>query len=231
MNQISRPTAVALLSGGMDSATALAIALDAGFDCYALSVDYGQRSKIELESAALCARLLGASEHRIAVMDMSFVGGSALTDFNIPVPEERSAGIPISYVPARNTIMLSMALAWAEALCATDIYIGVSVVDYSGYPDCRPEYIAAYQAMARLATRATVEGNSITINTPLMDLSKTEIIKRGLELGVDYGKTISCYQARSDCLACGLCDSCVLRVQAFESLGIDDPLLLPPSDK
>ena len=224
--------AVVLLSGGMDSATVLAIARDAGFSCYALSVDYGQRSQVELNSASSCADSLGAEEHRVVNVDMRFIGGSALTDTHISVPEQPSQGIPLSYVPARNTIMLSIALAWAEVLSASNIYIGVNAVDYSGYPDCREEYIKAYQDMVHLATRATVEGNSITINTPLMHLSKPEIIQRGIKLGVDYSKTISCYQACADSLACGVCDSCVLRAKAFTSLGIPDPLLAAlPGDK
>lgn len=226
MNTSTHSKSVVLLSGGMDSATVLAIARDIGCACYALSIDYGQRSHVELDAASLCAHHLGAVQHHTVQLDMRFIGASALTDVNIPVPETPSEGIPMSYVPARNTIMLSMALAWAESLQATDVYIGVTAVDYSGYPDCRPEYIEAYQNMARLATRATIEGNSITIKAPLLTWSKAQIVQKGLSLGVDYGMTVSCYQACSNALACGLCESCVLRANAFKSLGVKDPLMI-----
>lgn len=217
--------AVVLLSGGMDSATVLAIARDDGYACYALSVDYGQRSQIELRAACACARFLGAQEHRTMHVDLASMGGSALTDASIPLPDGPSQNIPASYVPARNTVLLSLALAWAETLGASDIYLGVNAVDYSGYPDCRPEYVRAFQALVDVATHTTVDSRAIRINAPLLDLSKLEIIQRGMGLGVDYGMTISCYRASPEQSACGRCDSCYLRSVAFDALGVEDPLL------
>lgn len=216
--------AVVLLSGGLDSATCLAIARSQGFACYCLSFDYGQRHRAELEAAATVASSLGASEHRIVRIDLAQFGGSALTDARIAVPTEGlGEGIPITYVPARNTVMLSFALAWAEVLGAHDIFLGVNAVDYSGYPDCRPEYIAAFQNMANLATKAGVEGQNLAIHAPLIDLPKAEIIRRGIALGVDYGLTISCYQADAQGRACGVCDSCRLRRDGFIAAGVLDP--------
>ena len=214
--------AVILLSGGLDSATALALARADGFACHALSVDYGQRHRVELEAAARVARALGAVEHRIMRLDLSVFAGSALTDRSITVPTTATEGIPITYVPARNTIMLSLALAWAEVLDARDIFIGANAVDYSGYPDCRPEYLRAFEAMANLATRASVEGVRLRVRAPLVDWPKAEIIRRGVALGVDYGMTISCYQADEEGRACGECDSCRLRRQGFAAAGIAD---------
>ncbi|MEI7614308.1 MAG: 7-cyano-7-deazaguanine synthase QueC [Betaproteobacteria bacterium] len=220
----SRPRAVVLLSGGLDSATSLAMAHDAGFDCYCLSLDYGQRHRIELEAAARVAKAQGAREHRILHLSLNEFGGSALTDNAIGVPVDGiQQGIPSTYVPARNTIMLSLALAWAEVLGSRDIFVGVNAVDYSGYPDCRPEYIKAFEIMANLATKAGVEGNKLTIHAPLIDLSKAEIILTGSSLGVNYGQTISCYQADEQGLACGICDSCRLRREGFMTAGITDP--------
>ena len=202
--------AVVLVSGGLDSATTLAMARNEGFSCYALSFDYGQRHRSELDASARVASTLGAEEHRVMLLDLRAIGGSALTDDSINVPTTQNAtseDIPVTYVPARNTIFLSYALAWAEVLEARHIFIGVNAVDYSGYPDCRPEYIAAYQAMANLATKAGVEGDTVTINTPLIHLSKADIIREGMALGVDYATTISCYDADDEGRACGLCDS------------------------
>jgi len=215
--------AVVLLSGGLDSATALAIALQEGFECYALSLDYGQRHSAELDAAQRVAQALGAAQHRTIKLDLTVFGGSALTDNSIAVPDKPSAGIPITYVPARNTIMLSLALAWAEVLESRDIFIGVNAVDYSGYPDCRPEYIAAFEKMAHLATKAAVEGRITRILTPLIQLSKAEIIRCGTALGVEYALTVSCYQADAQGLACGECDSCRLRRQGFLNAGLADP--------
>ena len=215
--------AIVLLSGGLDSATALAIARSEGYDCYALSFDYGQRHGTELEAAQNVAQSLGAVEHRIIRIDLAQFGGSALTDKNIEVPVEPGEGIPVTYVPARNTIFLSFALANAEVIGAADIFIGVNAVDYSGYPDCRPEYIAAFQAMANLATRAAVEGQKLTLHTPLIDLSKAQIIEKGIKLDVDYSLTVSCYQADSEGRACGACDSCRFRKEGFAAAGIPDP--------
>ena len=218
--------AVILLSGGLDSATALAIARQSGHECYCLSLEYGQRHHTELEAAKRVASNLGAKEHRILTLDLAAFGGSALTDSRIAVPVEGvQSGIPVTYVPARNTIMLSLALAWAEVLGSRDIYVGVNAVDYSGYPDCRPEYIAAFQSMANLATKAGVEGEHLTIHAPLIDLTKAEIIRRGYALGVDYGLTISCYQADEAGRACGVCDSCRLRREGFAAAGVSDPTL------
>jgi 7-cyano-7-deazaguanine synthase len=213
--------AVALLSGGLDSATVLAMAQEAGFDCHALAVDYGQRHRSELEAARRVAAAAGAPL-KILPLDLRAIGGSALTD-DIAVPEGGGEGIPVTYVPARNTILLSLALAHAEVLGADDIFIGVNAVDYSGYPDCRPKYIAAYQRMARLATKAGVEGAQLTVRTPLIDLSKAEIIRRGTALGVDYALTVSCYQADEAGRACGRCDSCRIRREGFEAAGVPDP--------
>lgn len=220
----SPKTAVVLLSGGLDSATCLAIARSQGFSCHCLSFDYGQRHRAELAAAAAVAASLGASGHRILKIDLAQFGGSALTDPAIDVPTAGvGAGIPVTYVPARNTILLSFALAWAEVLCANDIFIGVNAVDYSGYPDCRPEYIAAFQDMANLATKAGVEGQRLTIHAPLIALGKAEIIRQGMALGVDYGLTVSCYQADRDGRACGQCDSCRLRRQGFAAASLADP--------
>ena len=215
--------AVVLLSGGLDSATVLAMARAQGFSCYALSVDYGQRHHTELAAAQRIAQTLGACEHRVVNIDLTGFGGSALTDNNIPVPQKPGAGIPLTYVPARNTIMLSLALAWAEVLQAQDIFIGVNAVDYSGYPDCRPAYIEAFERMANLATRAAVEGHPLTLHVPLLHLSKAEIIHNGIKLGVDYGQTVSCYQADDQGGACGVCDSCRLRRAGFAAAGVADP--------
>jgi 7-cyano-7-deazaguanine synthase len=215
--------AVVLLSGGLDSATALAVARNEGYACYALSVDYGQRHASELDAARAVAKHLGAIEYRVAHLDMGQFGGSALTDKDITVPTAPSEGIPITYVPARNTVMLSLALGWAEVVNADAIYIGVNAVDYSGYPDCRPEFIAAFQQLANLATKRAVEGQLIRIETPLMRLSKADIIRLGSRLGVDYSLTVSCYQADERGQACGECDSCRFRRQGFVEAGIADP--------
>jgi 7-cyano-7-deazaguanine synthase len=214
---------VVLLSGGLDSATALALAREQGFACHALSVDYGQRHASELEAARRVARAGGAREHRIMRVDLAGIGGSALTDAAIAVPEEPRAGIPVTYVPARNTIMLSLALAWAEVLAARDLFIGVNVLDSSGYPDCRPEFIAAFGALAALATKAGVEGAPCRVHTPLITLTKAEIIREGTRLGVDYAQTVSCYQADSEGRACGRCDACRLRRAGFAAAGLTDP--------
>jgi len=215
--------AVVLLSGGLDSATALAIAQQQGFDCYSLGFDYGQRHRSELEAAKRLAALAGCVEHRVMRLDLDVTGGSALTDPAITIPESKTDGIPVTYVPARNTVFLSLALGWAEVLNATDLFIGVNAVDYSGYPDCRPEFIDKYQELANLATRAGVEGAQYHIHTPLIDMSKADIIKAGIALGVDYSKTISCYQADEQGRACGRCDSCRLRRTGFEQAGLSDP--------
>ena len=214
--------AVVLLSGGLDSATVLAMARAQGFECHALSVDYGQRHHAELAAAQRVARELGAREHRVINIDLTAFGGSALTDANIAVPEQASSGIPLTYVPARNTIMLSLALAWAEVLQEQDIFFGVNAVDYSGYPDCRPEYVAAFERMANLATKAAVEGKPLTLHAPLLHLSKAEIIREGGRLGVDYALTVSCYQADEQGRACGRCDSCRLRRDGFAAAGVPD---------
>ncbi|MEH6570074.1 MAG: 7-cyano-7-deazaguanine synthase QueC [Halioglobus sp.] len=215
--------AVILVSGGLDSTTVLAMAKKEGYDCYTLSFDYGQRHKAELYAAERVSQTLGDVEHKVVNLNLDSIGGSALTDTSIAVPEEETPGIPITYVPARNTVFLSIALGWAEVLGSKDIFIGVNAVDYSGYPDCRPEYIAAFETMANLATRAGVEGDKLTIHTPLMDWGKGEIIKVGMGLGVDYALTVSCYQATDDGLACGVCDSCRLRAQGFSDAGVKDP--------
>src|SRR5574343_1853259 len=215
--------AVVLLSGGLDSATVLAIARSEGYACYCLSFDYHQRHVAELEASKRVANALGAAEHRVFQLDLSTFGGSALTDTRIAVPEVHSEGIPVTYVPARNTIMLSLALAWAEVLGANDIFVGVNAVDYSGYPDCRPEYIAAFEKMANLATKSGVEGHKLQIHAPLIALSKAEIIRTGAALGVDYGLTVSCYQADADGRDCGVCDSCRLRAEGFAAAAVTDP--------
>ncbi|MCL1860913.1 MAG: 7-cyano-7-deazaguanine synthase QueC [Proteobacteria bacterium] len=221
---LTPPRAVILLSGGLDSATCLALARQQGFECHALSVAYGQRHAAEITAACRIAAALGAHKHRLAQVDLGQFGGSALTDPAIAIPEDREGGgIPITYVPARNTVMLSMALAWAEALGACDIFIGVNAVDYSGYPDCRPEFIAAFQMMARLATKAGIEGRPLSIHAPLIELSKAEIILQGTALGVDYGLTVSCYQADDEGRACGHCDACRLRRAGFMAANIADP--------
>jgi 7-cyano-7-deazaguanine synthase len=218
------PNAVVLLSGGLDSATVLAMAREAGYDCYCLSIDYGQRHRAELAAAARVARALGAREHRVTTLDLAAFGGSALTDTRIAVPVSGiGSGIPVTYVPARNTIMLSLALAWAEVLDARDIFFGANAVDYSGYPDCRPVYMRAFETMANLATRAAVEGARLTLHTPIIDLTKADIIRRGSALGVDYALTVSCYQADQDGRACGVCDSCRLRKAGFAAAGVADP--------
>src|SRR5450830_499527 len=215
--------AVILLSGGLDSATVLAIAKSQGFECYCLSLDYHQRHVAELVAAKNVAKALGAKAHRTAMLDLSMFGGSALTDNAIDVPESPTEGIPVTYVPARNTIMLLLALAWAEVLEAQDIFIGVNALDYSGYPECRGEYVKAFQDMANLATKSAVEGKTITVHAPLIDMTKAEIIKQGSALGVGYGITVSCYQADAEGKACGLCDSCRFRRDGFAAAGVADP--------
>lgn len=215
--------AVILVSGGLDSTTVLAMAKAAGYACYTLSFDYGQRHRAELFAAQRVSAALGDIEHKVVKLNLDSIGGSALTDESIAVPEEATEGIPVTYVPARNTVFLSIALGWAEVLGASDIFIGVNAVDYSGYPDCRPEYIAAFETMANLATRAGVEGHPLTIHTPLMSMGKGAIIEAGLALGVDYSLTVSCYQATPEGLACGKCDSCRLRRQGFIDAGVQDP--------
>jgi len=220
---VDASAAVVLLSGGLDSATALAIARERSFACHALSVDYGQRHLAELEGARRVARALGACEHRVMRVDLAGIGGSALTDPAIAVPESPGSGIPVTYVPARNTIMLALALAWAEVLGARDLFIGVNVLDSSGYPDCRPEFIAAFGALAALATKAGVEGRPCRIHTPLIALTKAEIIREGVRLGVDYAQTVSCYQADAAGRACGRCDACRLRSAGFAAAGVADP--------
>ncbi len=215
--------AVVLVSGGLDSTTVLALACDQGFECYALSFDYGQRHVAELNAASEIAASYQVTEHRVIKLDLGQLGGSALTDNRIDVPESPTEGIPVTYVPARNTLFLSYALAWAEVVKANDIFIGVNAVDYSGYPDCRPEFIHAYQQMANLATKAGVEGATMTLHTPLIELSKAGIIHEGQRLGVDYSKTVSCYQADAQGRACGVCDSCRFRRQGFLEAGVADP--------
>jgi 7-cyano-7-deazaguanine synthase len=228
MSSTGKP-AVVLLSGGLDSATALAIAKSDGYACYGLSFEYGQRHRWELECARRVAERIGAVKHHIATIDLRAVGGSALTaDIEVPKSraiDELSRGIPVTYVPARNTILLAFALAWAEVLGADDIFIGVNAIDYSGYPDCRPEFIQAFERLANLATKASVEGQTeVKIHTPLISMSKAQIIRRGLELGVDYGLTSSCYDPSPTGEACGACDSCLLRVRGFAENGIPDPI-------
>lgn len=220
---MSAQRAVVLVSGGLDSATTLALARSQGFECYALSVSYGQRHSAELEAAKRAATSLGARDHRVMHVDLAGIGGSALTDASIAVPEEPTSGIPVTYVPARNTMMLSLALGWAEVLLARDIFIGVNAVDYSGYPDCRPEFIAAFERLATLATKAGVEGFPCRVHAPLIALTKEEIIREGARLGVDFAATVSCYQADSAGRACARCDSCRIRAAGFAAAGIPDP--------
>lgn len=224
MNITHKKPAVVLLSGGLDSATVLAIARRDGYACHCLSVDYGQRHSAELQAAERVAASLGAVAHRVLHMDLSQFGGSALTDASIDVPTAGvQPGIPVTYVPARNTIMLSLALAWAEVLNARDIFVGINAVDYSGYPDCRPEFVAAFEKLAGLATKAGVEGCGLSVHAPLIAMSKAEIIHAGTALGVDYGLTVSCYQADAEGRACGACDSCRLRREGFAAAAVSDP--------
>ena len=223
MTKPDKPKAVVLVSGGLDSATVLAMAHAQGYACHALSFDYGQRHQIELEASQRVALAHGAVQHKTIRIDLAGMGGSALTDTSIAVPEQLGTGIPVTYVPARNTVFLSLALAWAEVLGAWDIFIGVNAVDYSGYPDCRPEYIAAFQRLADLATRAGVEGGHFRIHTPLIELSKAQIIQEGLRLGVDFSQTLSCYAPDAQGRACGRCDSCRLRAAGFSAAGVADP--------
>jgi len=215
--------AVVLLSGGLDSATVLAVARERGFECYGLSFDYGQRHRIELDAAQRVAASLGAATHKLVRLDIGWMGGSALTDTRLDVPHQPSVGIPVTYVPARNTIFLSIALGWAEVLKARDIFIGVNAVDYAGYPDCRPEFIKAFQSLANLGTRAGLEGHGFQVHAPLINLSKAEIIATGVRLGVDYAQTLSCYEPDAAGRACGICDSCRLRAEGFAAAGIPDP--------
>ena len=215
--------AVILLSGGLDSATVVAMARAEGYSCYTMSFDYGQRSHAELHAAARVARDLGVVEHKVIGLNLNGIGGSALTDNTIDVPEAPTEGIPVTYVPARNTVFLSLALGWAEVLNARDIFIGVNAVDYSGYPDCRPEFVESFERMANLSTKAGVEGHGFRIQAPLQNLSKADIVKAGVRLGVDYSLTVSCYQADNDGRACRKCDSCRLRAEGFQAAGITDP--------
>jgi len=215
--------AVILLSGGLDSVTALAIAKQQGYACYTLSFNYGQRHDAELVASERLSKQIGAVEHKVINIDLRSIGGSALTDNTIAIPEEHHEGIPVTYVPARNTVFLSIALGWAEVLTAEAIYIGVNAVDYSGYPDCRPDYINAFEQLANLATKAGVEGNKLEVKAPLMKMSKAEIIRQGITLGVDYSQTVSCYQADENGHACGACDSCHFRIEGFKQAGIEDP--------
>ncbi|MGB1110761.1 MAG: 7-cyano-7-deazaguanine synthase QueC [Gammaproteobacteria bacterium] len=220
---MSDTDAVVLLSGGLDSATVLAIAQQQGFNCHALSFRYGQRHSAELGAAARVAKAMGIRDHRIVDIDLGAIGGSALTDESIAVPETPTSGIPVTYVPARNTVFLSIALGWAEVLGANHIFIGVNAVDYSGYPDCRPAFVQAFESLAQVATKAGVEGQRQHIHAPLIELSKADIIRRGIELGVDYSLTVSCYQASEEGKACGKCDSCRLRAEGFSDAGLPDP--------
>lgn len=215
--------AVILLSGGLDSATVVAMARAEGYTCYTMSFDYGQRHRAELQAAERVARDLGVIEHKVIGLNLNGIGGSALTDSSIAVPEAPTEGIPVTYVPARNTVFLSLALGWAEVLGARDIFIGVNAVDYSGYPDCRPEFVESFERMANLATKAGVEGQGFTIRAPLQNLSKADIVRAGTTLGVDYALTVSCYQADDQGRACGKCDSCRLRAEGFASAGVEDP--------
>ncbi|WP_457980445.1 7-cyano-7-deazaguanine synthase QueC [Ectopseudomonas composti] len=219
---MSEKNAVILLSGGLDSATVVAMAKAEGYTCYSMSFDYGQRHRAELQAAERVARQLGVVEHKVIGLNLNGIGGSALTDSNIAVPEAPTEGIPATYVPARNTVFLALALGWAEVLEARDIFIGVNAVDYSGYPDCRPEFVEAFERMANLATKAGVEGQGFTIRAPLQQMSKGEIIQAGMRLGVDYALTVSCYQADDDGRACGKCDSCRLRAAGFAAAGVPD---------
>ncbi len=220
---MSEKKAVILLSGGLDSATVVAMAKAEGYQCYSMSFDYGQRHRVELQAAERVAQQLGVIEHKVVGLNLNGIGGSALTDLNIDVPEAPSEGIPVTYVPARNTVFLALALGWAEVLDAQDIFIGVNAVDYSGYPDCRPEFIEAFERMANLATKAGVEGEGFRIRAPLQYLSKAQIIQAGLANGVDYALTVSCYQADEEGRACGKCDSCRLRAEGFANAGVADP--------
>jgi len=217
------PAAIVLLSGGLDSTTVLALAREQGYACRTLALDYGQRHVAELLAAERLSQRLGAVEHRVMRVDLAGIGGSALTDLAVAVPESPGEGIPVTYVPARNTLMLALALGWAEVAGAADIFIGVNAVDYSGYPDCRPEFISAFEQLAGLATRAGVEGTRFRIHAPLIRLSKAQIIREGLRLGLDYSETVSCYQADADLQACGRCDSCRLRREGFAAAGVPDP--------
>ncbi len=223
MQEQTAKKAVVLTSGGLDSTTILAYARSLGYRCFTVSFDYGQRHRAELLAAERCSRVNGSEDHKLISLDLGSIGGSALTDANIQVPEMETEGIPVTYVPARNTIFLSIALGWAEVLAAEVIFIGVNAVDYSGYPDCRPEFIRAFEQVANLATRAGVEGHPIKIEAPLIHLSKRQIIEMGMQLGVDYSQTVSCYQATDDGKACGLCDACRLRKQGFSEAGLPDP--------
>jgi 7-cyano-7-deazaguanine synthase len=220
--------AVVLVSGGLDSATTLALAQEQGYVCYALSFDYGQRHRCELDAARKVAEAAGVVEHKVIALNLDNIGGSALTDIAIPVPQQATEGIPVTYVPARNTVFLALGLGWAEVLEAEAIFIGVNAVDYSGYPDCRPEFIEAFAHMAQLATKAGVEGRPIRIETPLIHLSKAEIIQQGMRLGVNYANTISCYDPDTEGRACGQCDSCRLRAAGFEVAGVTDPTRYQP---
>ncbi|WP_312376164.1 7-cyano-7-deazaguanine synthase QueC [Pseudomonas oryzihabitans] len=220
---MSQPKAVILLSGGLDSATIVAMAKAQGFACYTMSFDYGQRHRAELQAAERVARQLGVVEHKVIGLDLNGIGGSALTDPDIAVPETPGEGIPVTYVPARNTVFLSLALGWAEVLGARHLFIGVNAVDYSGYPDCRPEFVEAFERLANLATKAGVEGDTFKIEAPLQFLSKAQIVQAGSQLGVDYALTVSCYQADDEGQACGRCDSCRLRAEGFKAAGFSDP--------
>ena len=223
------PDAVILLSGGLDSATTLAIAREQGYDCYALSLDYGQRHNAELTAARRIAAAARVREHKVIHLGLDAIGGSALTDAGIAVPDRPGEGIPVTYVPARNTIFLALALGWAEVLGAWDLFIGVNAVDYSGYPDCRPEFIAAFEKLARLATKSGVEGGEFHIHAPLLELGKAEIIREGIRLGVDYALTVSCYSADTEGRACGICDACRLRAAGFREAGVPDPTRYRPT--
>jgi 7-cyano-7-deazaguanine synthase len=223
MSRVADARAFVLLSGGLDSSTALAWARAQGFECYVLTVAYGQRHQSELAAAARVAGVLSAKEHRVMQVDLAGIGGSALTDWSIPLPDQPGTGIPVSYVPARNTLLLALALAWAEVLQTRDLVVGVNSVDYSGYPDCRPEFIRSFEALAALATKAGVEGARFRVHAPLIAMSKAQIIRTGVGLGVDYAMTVSCYQADAAGRACGRCDSCRLRREGFEAAGIADP--------
>ncbi|NNT95219.1 7-cyano-7-deazaguanine synthase QueC [Stutzerimonas nitrititolerans] len=220
---MSDKKAVVLLSGGLDSATVVAMAKAQGYSCYTMSFDYGQRHRAELQAAERVASQLGVVEHKVIGLNLSGIGGSALTDSTIDVPETPEEGIPVTYVPARNTVFLSLALGWAEVIGARDLFIGVNAVDYSGYPDCRPEFIEAFERMANLATKAGVEGQGFSVQAPLQNLSKAQIIQEGIRLGVDYAITVSCYQADDEGRACGKCDSCRLRKAGFQAAGVEDP--------
>jgi len=215
--------AVILVSGGLDSSTVLAMARHQGFDCYTLSFDYGQRHRSELKAAELVSQKMAVKAHKVVKLDLGTIGGSALTDTSIDVPIQETSGIPVTYVPARNTVFLSIALGWAEVLGSNDIFVGVNAVDYSGYPDCRPEFISAFELMANLATKGGVEGNKLTIHSPLINMTKAQIIEAGIAHNVDYSLTVSCYQATENGAACGLCDSCRLRKQGFLEAGVEDP--------